>query len=97
MTEGSKGDEHPIGHRLVGRAAELAVLAHVLDGTLLVAKAFVTDSEMMERSVKSLRDAGAKVLGAVLNAADGRDQRYRYRRGYYYQYGHYPDRGQAKA
>ncbi len=71
----------------VTAVADPLVLANVLDGTLVVTKAFFTDREVAERTVKSLRDANAKLLGAVLNALDGDDQRYRYKIGYYYKYG----------
>jgi capsular exopolysaccharide synthesis family protein len=73
----------------VTAVADPLVLAHILDGTLIVARAFSTDRDVLERAVKSLRDANARLLGVVLNALDSNRYRYRYKTGYYYRYGDY--------
>jgi non-specific protein-tyrosine kinase len=66
---------------------DAALLAHRVDGVLLVFKASHTPRKAARRAVESLRQVGANVIGAVLNAVPtprGRD--------YYGYYGYYQDR-----
>ncbi len=81
----------------VGAVTDPLVLANHLDGTILVAKMLHTDRGMAERATKSLRDANAKVLGAVLNDVDIEKRQYGYYLGYYYSYGRYYGEGKSKA
>ncbi len=66
------------------------VLASNLDGTLLVVESGVTRLEALERAAMVLNDAGAKLLGVVLNRFDPKNAY-----GVYYgshRYGHYDNR-----
>jgi len=54
----------------VGAVTDPAILSKMCDGTLLVFKANVTSREMAKQSLRSLRDANVRVLGAILNDVD---------------------------
>jgi capsular exopolysaccharide synthesis family protein len=73
----------------VGAVTDPLVLAHQMEGTLLVVKMFRTNKDLAERAVKSLHDAGTRILGAVLNDVDVEKRQYGYNVGYYYAYGQY--------
>jgi capsular exopolysaccharide synthesis family protein len=64
---------------------DAAVLSARVDGTLLVIRALKTTKDVARRATRSLRDVGANVVGAVLNAVDAKQRDY----GYYYQYYYY--------
>ena len=70
----------------VGPVADPLILANQMDGTLLVARLFKTDRDLAERTVRTLREAGAKLLGTVLNGV-GEKKHGRYLR-YYIRYYH---------
>lgn len=70
----------------VGPVADPLILANQMDGTLLVARLFKTDRDLAERTVRVLKDAGAKMLGTVLNGV-GEKKHGRYLR-YYIRYYH---------
>ncbi len=79
----------------VGAVTDPLVLANHVDGTLLVVKMFRTDKDVADRAVKSLRDANARLMGAILNDVDI-DMR-QYFLGYYYSYGRYYGEGKERA
>ena len=66
--------------------ADTAVLSQKVDGVLLVVQAGATRRGVAQRAVENLRQVGANVIGAVLNAVpSGRGGYYSYyRQDYYY-------------
>ncbi len=81
----------------VGAVTDPLVLANAMEGTLLVLKMFRTNRDLAERAVKSLADANAHILGAVLNDVDTERREYGYYLGYYYNYGQYYGQGKERA
>jgi len=66
---------------------DASVLASMVDGTMLIVDTGLTRIEALERASITLRDAGGKLLGVVLNRFDSRSAY-----GAYYgsqRYGHY--------
>jgi capsular exopolysaccharide synthesis family protein len=80
-----------------GVVADAIVISTRVDGTLLVLKAGETSRDAAARTVRSLVDVKARVLGAVLNDLDLEEQRYsEYYQ--YYRYGYYgPEKPESKA
>ncbi len=72
----------------IGAVSDALVMSTQVDGTVLVLKSAVTSKDMARRTVRSLRDVNARILGAVLNDVDLED---RQGGGYYYyaKYGYY--------
>jgi non-specific protein-tyrosine kinase len=68
-----------------------AVLAHRVDGVLLVIKPGTTKTVAAKQAVEQLQRVGANVLGVVLNEVDFSRSRYAYYhyKGYYYTYQYY--------
>jgi capsular exopolysaccharide synthesis family protein len=81
----------------VGAVTDPLVLANQMDGTIIITKMLRTNRDLAERAVKSLRDANAKILGAVLNDVDIDKRQYGYYLGYYYSYGRYYGEGKSQA
>ena len=73
----------------VGVVSDALVLSSMVNGVLLVLKAFHTDRRMSQHSVKVLRDVKANVLGGVLNNIDFEKRSYGSSQGYSYGYGKY--------
>jgi Mrp family chromosome partitioning ATPase len=48
-------------------AADAITLGPIVDGVVLVVRATRTDRATVERIVRQLREAGANVLGTILN------------------------------
>jgi capsular exopolysaccharide synthesis family protein len=94
---GEKFDRVMFDSPPVGAVTDPLVLANQMDGTILVAKMLRTDRDMAERAAKSLRDANAKILGAILNDVDIEKRQYGYYLGYYYSYGRYYGEGKGRA
>jgi capsular exopolysaccharide synthesis family protein len=63
---------------------DAAILSTLVDGTVLVARAFKTQRELARHGARSLLDVGGKVAGVVLNAVDLDRDEYRYY--HYYSY-----------
>lgn len=63
---------------------DAAILSTIVDGTVLVARAFKTQRDVARHGVRSLLDVGGKVAGVVLNAVDLDRDEYRYY--HYYSY-----------
>ena len=61
------------------------ILSSITEGVILIVHAGKTGKELVYRSVKSLQDAGAKILGIVLNNLEFKDYPY----SYYYPYRYY--------
>jgi succinoglycan biosynthesis transport protein ExoP len=67
----------------VGVVTDAAVLSTVVDGTVLVVRSNRTDREAARHAVKTLRDVGCNLLGAVLNAVHFDALTYKYSYSYY--------------
>jgi succinoglycan biosynthesis transport protein ExoP len=63
----------------VAPVTDAAILSTRVDATVLVVRASKTSRDVARRSLQSLRDVGAPVAGAVLNAVEMKSGR-----GYYY-------------
>lgn len=61
---------------------DAAVLSTIVDGTLLVVRAFVTTRDLARHGARALTDVGGKIAGVVLNAVDF--GRHEYQGQYYY-------------
>jgi capsular exopolysaccharide synthesis family protein len=59
------------------------ILSKVLDGTVIVARAWKTNYDDVKRAIKGLTDLNAHMLGVVINAFDTKKNEYYYR---YYNY-----------
>lgn len=72
----------------VGAVSDAVVMSTHVDGTVVVLKSGVTSKDMAKRTVRSLNDVKARLLGAILNDIDLED---RQAGGYYYytKYGYY--------
>ncbi len=68
---------------MVGQRARRDADARLVDGVILVARAGVTESDALAEAAQHLREAGAPVLGVLLNDIDIKrdssyDEAYRY-------------------
>ena len=63
---------------------DAAILSTLVDGTVLVTRAFSTPRELARHGARSLLDVGGKCAGVVLNAVDLDKQEYKYYHYYYY-------------
>ncbi len=64
---------------------EAAILSREVDGVLVVVRAGHTEREGARRAAHQLTAVGARVVGTVLNGAEGAEMRY----GGYYEYSHH--------
>ena len=64
--------------------ADSLILSKLLDGTLVIARAGKTSYDDVRKSLKSLADLNAHVLGIVINALDATKNEYYYRYHSYY-------------
>jgi capsular exopolysaccharide synthesis family protein len=60
------------------------ILSRLADGTVVVARAFVTTRDLARRAVRALRDVDSRIVGSVLNAVDLDRRGYGYYQYYYY-------------
>jgi polysaccharide biosynthesis transport protein len=60
------------------------VLSTLVDGTILVVRAFKTTKDLARHALRSLVDVGANVAGCVLNAVNLSRTEYKYSHYYYY-------------
>jgi capsular exopolysaccharide synthesis family protein len=63
---------------------DAAVLSTLVDGTVLVVRAFHTTKDLARRARRALSDVGGRLVGTVLNAVDLDRHEYGYRYYYYY-------------
>lgn len=91
-TLGQHYDRIVIDSPPVAPVTDAAILSTRVDATVLVVRAFKTSKEVARRSLQSLRDVGAPLAGAVLNAVEARSGR-----GYYYYDQYTYGYGQAEA
>jgi capsular exopolysaccharide synthesis family protein len=62
---------------------DAAILATVVDATILVVRAFETTNDLARHGIRALTDVGGVIAGVVLNAVDLDRHEYKY---YYYSY-----------
>jgi polysaccharide biosynthesis transport protein len=67
----------------VAAVTDPTILSTLVDGTVLVARAFGTRKDLALHAVRSISGVGGKIAGAVLNAVDFSRVEYRYS---YYRY-----------
>ncbi len=75
---------------------DAAILSTLVDGTVLVTRAFKTPRDLARHAVRSLLDVGGKAAGVVLNAVDLERQEYRYYHYYSYKKEGYYGRDEAE-
>jgi capsular exopolysaccharide synthesis family protein len=63
---------------------DAAILSTLVDGTVLVIRAFKTSQELARHALRALVDIGAKKAGAVLNAVNLSRHEYKYSYYHYY-------------
>jgi capsular exopolysaccharide synthesis family protein len=68
------------------------VLSTLVDGTILVVRAFKTTKDLARHALRALMDVGANIAGTVLNAVNLNKGEYKYSHYYYYHRdGYYAD------
>jgi len=70
---------------------DAAVLSTLVDGVVMVTRAFQTRKELAQHAVRRLTDVGAHVAGVVLNAVNLTKDEYKYSYQYYRRGGYYED------
>ena len=70
---------------------DAAVLSTLVDGVVMVTRAFQTRKELAQHAVRRLTDVGAHVAGIVLNAVNLTKDEYKYSYQYYRRGGYYAD------
>ena len=90
-TVSEKFDRVIIDSPPVAAVTDPTILSTLVDGTVVVVRAFATRKELGRHVVRSIRGVGGQLAGAVLNAVDFTRLEYRYsyyryykRDGYYY-------------
>lgn len=68
---------------------DAAILSTIVDGTMLVVRAFKTQFDVGRQGVRALSDVGAKLAGCVLNSVDLDRHEYKYYHYYYHKEGYY--------
>jgi len=70
---------------------DAAILSTLVDGTVVVVRAFKTSKDVARHAMRSLFDVGTKPAGAVLNAVNFDRHEYKYAYQYYKRDGYYGD------
>jgi polysaccharide biosynthesis transport protein len=73
----------------IGPVTDPAIVGSVTDGVVLVLRAGHTTREAAQFARRQLGDAGARILGVVMNQTDRKGRGYGYGYGYYSSYGRY--------
>jgi len=68
---------------------DAAVLSTLVDGVVLVVRAFSTRKELARHAVRAIRDVGGRTVGVVLNAVNLDRHEYKYHYYYYRRDGKY--------
>jgi capsular exopolysaccharide synthesis family protein len=63
---------------------DAVILSTLVDGTLLIVRAFKTTKDLARHALRALHDVGANVTGSVLNAVNLSRGEYKYSHYYYY-------------
>ncbi|MBE6706204.1 MAG: CpsD/CapB family tyrosine-protein kinase [Ruminococcaceae bacterium] len=83
----------------VGIVSDPIVIAGLVDGYILVARANVSNSKHVNTAIRSLKNVGAKITGLVINGTSYKGSenkkyargKYSYKYGYTYEYGNKDD------
>jgi capsular exopolysaccharide synthesis family protein len=75
---------------------DATILSRLVDGTVIVVRAFSTTKDLARAGARALRDVGATVAGVVLNAVDLYRHEYKYYHYYYHQRGYYAESNDGK-
>lgn len=70
---------------------DAVVLSTLVDGTMLVVRAFKTPKELARHALRALLDVGAVTAGAVLNSVNLEKSEYKYSHYYYQRDGYYAE------
>lgn len=70
---------------------DAAILSTLVDGVLLVVRAFSTKKDLARHAVRAIQDVGGKALGVVLNAVNLDRHEYKYHYYYYRRDDYYLD------
>jgi capsular exopolysaccharide synthesis family protein len=73
----------------IGPVTDPAIIGSATDGVVLVLRAGHTTREATQFARRQLADAGARILGLVINQTDRKGSGYGYGYGYYASYGRY--------
>ena len=73
----------------IGPVTDPAIIGSITDGVVLVLRAGHTTREATQFARRQLGDAGARILGLVINQTDRKGSGYGYGYGYYASYGRY--------
>ena len=73
----------------IGPVTDPAIIGSITDGVVLVLRAGHTTREATQFARRQLTDAGARILGLVINQTDRKGSGYGYGYGYYASYGRY--------
>jgi len=65
------------------------ILSTLVDGAVIVLRAFKTRKELARHAIRSMQDVGGKLIGGVLNAVDFSKLEYKYSYYYYKRDGYY--------
>jgi capsular exopolysaccharide synthesis family protein len=76
---------------------DAAVLSRLVDGVVMVVRAFATSKDIVSHGARVLHDVGAKMAGIVLNAVDLHRQEYQYYYYYYHREGYYSQQAGTSA
>lgn len=68
---------------------DAAVLSTLVDGVVLVVRAFATRKEVARHAARAIQDVGGKIVGAVLNSVNLERDEYKYHYYYYRRDGGY--------
>jgi capsular exopolysaccharide synthesis family protein len=85
----SKYDRVILDSPPIGPVTDPAIIGGITDGVVLVLRAGHTTREATHFARRQLGDAGARILGLVINQTDRKGSRYGYGYGYYGAYGRY--------
>lgn len=73
----------------VAAVTDPTIISTLVDGTVIVLRAFKTRRELARHAIRSIQDVGGKIVGGVLNAVDFSKLEYRYSYYYYRRDGYY--------
>ncbi|MSP24992.1 MAG: polysaccharide biosynthesis tyrosine autokinase [Myxococcales bacterium] len=90
MTElGTRFDRIIIDSPPVVAVTDPAVISTIVDGVVLVTRAFKTRKDLARHALRSIHDVGGRLVGGVLNAVDFSRLEYKYSYYYYKRDGYY--------
>lgn len=81
---GAKFDRVIVDSPPLVAVTDSAIISTIVDGTVFVVRAFETSKHLSVQGLRALRDLGAPIIGAVLNAVNLNRNEYDYYHYYYY-------------